>query len=101
VRSLTLFQVYTTILTLLSVTASSNGGFTSPTTHSTFILTALFVPYAIRDVWPLLTYTSSPQDAVQGAVLWWKVALIFFAGVGVPLLQPFEYEPVDPDVCKS
>jgi hypothetical protein len=101
VRSLTLFQVYTTILTLLSVTASSNGGLTSPTTHSTFILNTLFVPYGLRDVWPLLTYTSSPQDAVEGAVLWSKVALIFVAGVCVPLLQPFEYEPVDPNVRKS
>ncbi|KAJ6498479.1 hypothetical protein C8R47DRAFT_1212167 [Mycena vitilis] len=52
--------------------------------------------YAYRDVYPLATYTLSPLDSDEGAVLWVKIALLFVAAVGVPLTVPRAYVPVDP-----
>jgi hypothetical protein len=59
---------------------------------------ALLQPYLYRDVWPLLTLTPRPLDAREGGVLWAELAPCAVAGVGVPLLLPFECVPADPAV---
>lgn len=44
----------------------------------------------------MLTFTLSPADRHEGALLWAKVALISYSAVLLPLSQPREYVPLDP-----
>ncbi|KZT67112.1 P-loop containing nucleoside triphosphate hydrolase protein [Daedalea quercina L-15889] len=48
-----------------------------------------------RDVFPLATFTLSPADAVEGGVLWTKIATLTYAAVVVPLIVPRPYRPID------
>ena len=58
----------------------------------------IFSVYAYRNIWPLLTFTLSPADAYEGALLWVKIGLLTFAAIVVPLLVPRQYIPIDPKV---
>lgn len=69
--------------------------------HATYVLLALFVSYAYRDIWPLFTFTLTPADLHEGGILWVKVVLAFLGGVALPLLEPYPYIPIDPKVCFS
>jgi hypothetical protein len=66
--------------------------------HLNFVMLVTFAVYSFRDIWPLMTYTLSPADAVEGPLLWAKIAVITFAAVFVPLCIPRKYVPVDPRV---
>jgi hypothetical protein len=37
-------------------------------------------------------------DAAEDTVLWLKITFLLFTAVCAPLLHPFEYRAVDPDV---
>ena len=65
--------------------------------HLSSLLLGTFSVYAYRDIWPLLTYTLSPVDACEGALLWIRISLLAFAAVVVPLLVPRQYIPIDPE----
>ncbi|KZV64704.1 hypothetical protein PENSPDRAFT_656364 [Peniophora sp. CONT] len=65
--------------------------------HLILILLASFAVYAYRDLWPLMTYTLSPADRQEGALLWVKLVLITYAGVLIPLTIPRAYTPLDPE----
>ncbi|GJE99977.1 hypothetical protein PsYK624_162540, partial [Phanerochaete sordida] len=65
--------------------------------HLTVIALGVFATYAYRDLWPLATYTTSPADAAEGALLWVKVALAACTGVLVPVLEPHPYLPLHPE----
>jgi hypothetical protein len=66
--------------------------------HSTFVLITIITCYAYRDVWPIMTYTLSPLDSLEGSLLWVKVALATISGIILPVFQPYDYDPVDPAV---
>ncbi|PPR08265.1 hypothetical protein CVT24_001158 [Panaeolus cyanescens] len=60
------------------------------------VLFVIWIVYAYRDIYPLATFTLNPQDAGEGAILWYKIGILSFAAILVPLLVPRTYVPVDP-----
>lgn len=54
--------------------------------------------YAYRDLWPLATFTKSPQDISNGWYLWAKIVVLAFVGLVIPLVMPTQYVPVNPKV---
>lgn len=66
--------------------------------HATLVILTFVGVYAYRDIWPLMTYTLRPQDLDEGWILWAKIAFAGCAGIVVPVIEPFPYIPVDPEV---
>ncbi|KAH9028052.1 ABC transporter type 1, transmembrane domain-containing protein [Lactarius deliciosus] len=64
--------------------------------HLSSLLLGTFSVYAYRNIWPLLTFTLSPVDAWEGALLWVRIGLLAFAAIVIPLLVPYQYIPIDP-----
>ena len=92
--------MYATFLALVTVTARRvRASVTS--LHLSSLLLGIFSVYAYRNIWPLLTFTLSPADAYEGALLWVKIGLLAFAAIVVPLLVPRQYIPIDPKVRSS
>ncbi|KAL1697496.1 P-loop containing nucleoside triphosphate hydrolase protein [Schizophyllum commune] len=56
--------------------------------HATLVLLATCAVYVHRDIWPLATYTLKPLDEAEGPILWVRLALLFVAGLLVPLCMP-------------
>jgi hypothetical protein len=56
--------------------------------HGTFVLLLALLPYLLRDIWPLLTYSRHPMDLAEGQALWWKITFLSTAAVVVPVLEP-------------
>jgi hypothetical protein len=74
------------------------------TWHLNVVLLALLGTYISRDIFPLVMIDQQPLDGDQGIVLWAKFAVLTCAGVGIPLMIPRKYVPVDPKVriaCRS
>ncbi|KAH9940070.1 uncharacterized protein BXZ73DRAFT_99070 [Epithele typhae] len=63
--------------------------------HLNTILVVLWLVYSYRDLWPLATYTLTPGDASEGALLWAKIGVLTFTAVFIPLFMPRQYIPVD------
>lgn len=59
---------------------------------------AVFAYYAYRDIWPLMTFTLRPADEAEGPLLWIKVGLAIWAGLLGPLVEPYSYIPLHPEV---
>jgi hypothetical protein len=98
--NLTFTQLYAAFLALVTVTARRvRASITS--FHLTSLLLGTFSVYAYRNIWPLLTFTLSPADSYEGALLWVKIGLLAFAAIAVPLLVPRQYIPIDPKVQSS
>ena len=68
------------------------------TRHNNSILFVALAVYAYRDIWPLATYTESPVDGSEGALLWAKLIVLFTTAAIIPLVVPRQYVPVDPKV---
>lgn len=68
--------------------------------HVVVVLLATFVIFVYRDVWPLLTFTHSPEDDAVGGLLWIQVGLLGFAAVVIPAVTPRAYVTLDPEVKK-
>ena len=66
--------------------------------HLTFLLLIIWGLYVYRDVWPLATFTLTPEDSGEGWILWARVTLLTLSGVLVPLCIPRAYVPIDPEV---
>lgn len=66
--------------------------------HATLVVLSLFGVYAFRDIWPLMTFTLCPQDLSEGWLLWTKIGVSAFVAIVVPMLEPYAYIPVDPQV---
>ena len=62
------------------------------------MLFGVFGIYVYRDIWPLATFTLHPADAPEGVILWFKIILASLAAVIEPVLEPYPYIPVDPNV---
>lgn len=85
---------YCTSLSIICTVYRSPGG----SAYLTSILTLTFMVYAVRDLWPLLTFTLEPQDGKEGMWMWIKVGLLGLTALAIPLLQPREHIPLDPKV---
>lgn len=66
--------------------------------HLIVVLTTTFAVFLYRDVWPLMTFTQTPEDWRMRGLLWTQVILLGFAAVFVPLAIPKAYTPLDPKV---
>ncbi|PCH35585.1 hypothetical protein WOLCODRAFT_107550 [Wolfiporia cocos MD-104 SS10] len=64
--------------------------------HCNVVLIAALAIYSYRDVWPLATFTLSPMDGAEGALIWAKIGILAFASVVIPLSIPRRYVPFDP-----
>ncbi|KAH9028054.1 hypothetical protein EDB83DRAFT_2526416 [Lactarius deliciosus] len=77
---LCLTYMYAAFLGLMTLTAlrvrASVASF-----HLSLLLLGTFSVYAYRDIWPLLTFTLSPVDAWEGALLWVRIGLLAFAAI--------------------
>ena len=88
--------MYAAFLALVTVTART--AYASVASyHLSSLLLGTFSVYAYRNIWPLLTYTLSPVDAYEGALLWIRIGLLAFAAVVIPPLVPRQYNPIDPE----
>ncbi|VDC01970.1 unnamed protein product [Peniophora sp. CBMAI 1063] len=88
---------YATVLAFLDIAA----GFAVARLASAHLVTVLllaFALYAVRDLWPLVTFTLQPIDGYEGPLLWIQVALLGIAGVLVPLCIPRQYVPVEGEI---
>jgi hypothetical protein len=82
--------MFSTVLPAASVTLSP---------HVTIVSLAMFAVYTDRNIWPLLTFTLHPLDSEEGWVIWLKISLAFTVAIVLPLVEPYPYAPVDPNVC--
>ena len=95
---MTYWQTFAVILAAANTLASARTSLLlSP--HLTFISFAVFVIYAYRDLWPLMTFALRPLDEAEGKILWVKIALATWAGVLGPACEPYPYLPLHPKVC--
>ncbi|KAI0650859.1 multidrug resistance-associated ABC transporter [Trametes meyenii] len=86
---------YASLLAFISVISSlSLSALVS--SHAAFILFVSWVVFFYRDLWPLATFTQNPLDAVEGPLLWAKVAILTLAAIAVPIFAPQPYIAVDP-----
>ena len=67
--------------------------------NNDLILFLSFSAFTYRNVWPLMTYTGTPTDSVEGSMLWIEGALLMLVSVGYMLFVPRPYIPVDEEVC--
>jgi hypothetical protein len=94
-RVINLTQLYVAFLALVTVTArKASASFTS--SHLSSLLLGTFSVYAYRNIWPLLTFTLTPVDADEGALLWVRIGFLAFAAVVIPVMVPRQYTPIDP-----
>ncbi|KAF5338427.1 hypothetical protein D9758_012247 [Tetrapyrgos nigripes] len=93
--AMSLTYLYTSLLALISVVARPRWSRVI-IRHLNAVLVAIFFVYVYRDLYPFVTYTSSPLDRHEGSLLWAKIAVLGFSAVLVPLLIPRQYVPVDP-----
>ncbi|KAH9166802.1 hypothetical protein EDB89DRAFT_2075433 [Lactarius sanguifluus] len=49
--------------------------------HLSLLLLGTFSVYAYRNIWPLLTFTLSPVDACEDALLWVRIGLLGFTAI--------------------
>lgn len=66
--------------------------------HLSSVLLITWTTFAYRDIWPLATYTLTPEDSREGWLVWLKIGLLSFAAIVVPLFVPRKYIPFDPKV---
>ena len=88
------FAVFLAVLNAFSRAAAAR----TYSLHLSLVLLAVFGVYAYRDVWPLATFTLRPADAPEGLILWFKVVIASLVAVIEPVLEPYPYIPVDPNV---
>ncbi|KAF5324170.1 hypothetical protein D9619_011326 [Psilocybe cf. subviscida] len=93
-HSLTPPQIYSSVLGVASL--STTAWASHAAWYNNALLFGTFAVFAYRDLWPLATYTLSPQDAGEGPILWFKISTLFIIAVAVPLCTPRKYVPVDP-----
>ncbi|KAI0317990.1 hypothetical protein OF83DRAFT_1118292 [Amylostereum chailletii] len=92
---LCLTYLYASFLAVFTVVSRRSGASTA-SAHLAILLLVIFSVYAYRDIWPLATYTLTPEDLREGPLLWAKVALLGFAAILVPLAVPRQYRPYNP-----
>lgn len=95
-RELTGRQAYCSILALLVVVYNYREEYLSA--HLTCVLLTSLGVYTYRDLWPLVTINETEQDSSDGGYLWVKILCLATIGMILPLTEPRNYVPVDPEV---
>ena len=90
-------QTYASFLALVAVTAS-HWWRRIANTHLVLLLLVICGVFAVRDIWPLGTFTMEPADITEGWLMWTKLAVLSVTALVIPLLIPRPYVPVDPKV---
>ena len=90
-------QAYSSILAIIDVAVPGVYGEIA-SFHLASILLTSWATFVYRDVWPLCTFTLTPEDAQEGWVIWAKVVTLTIAGVVIPVVTPKIYVPLDPKV---
>ncbi|KAH7908629.1 P-loop containing nucleoside triphosphate hydrolase protein [Hygrophoropsis aurantiaca] len=86
---------YASLLGFISITTRSR--WSKPaSTHLSILLLAIFAIFALRDLFPLATFTMQPEDIDEGWLLWAKITILALIGVLLPLITPRQYIPFDP-----
>ncbi|KAH7903537.1 ABC transporter type 1, transmembrane domain-containing protein [Hygrophoropsis aurantiaca] len=86
---------YASLLGVISITTRSR--WSKPvSTHLSILLLAIFAIFVARDIFPLATFTTQPEDIGEGWVLWAKIIILALIGVVLPLVTPRQYIPFDP-----
>lgn len=88
-------QLYSLVLAIISM--SNTKWATLARRSNIFLLLSVLGVYVCRDIWPLATYTEEPKDS-QDKLIWYKMVILTFTSVVVPLFIPRRYTPVDPMV---
>ncbi|KAH9028046.1 hypothetical protein EDB83DRAFT_2526408 [Lactarius deliciosus] len=78
--TLCLTYLYAALLGLMTLTARRVRASVA-SLHLSSLLLGTFSVYAYRNIWPLLTFTLSPVDAWEGALLWVRIGLLAFAAI--------------------
>lgn len=65
--------------------------------YNIVLLLSIMGVYLYRDIWPLATYTEGRKDS-DDKLIWYKITILIFTSVLVPLCIPRRYIPVDPKV---
>lgn len=91
-------QSYATVLAVLTVLVSAPAS-RILSGHATLVTLVIVGVYTYRDIWPLLTYTLTPQDEWEGRTLWVKFAFAVLSSVIFPVVEPYPYIPIDSEVC--
>ncbi|KAH7903194.1 ABC transporter type 1, transmembrane domain-containing protein [Hygrophoropsis aurantiaca] len=92
---------YTSLLGFISITTRSR--WSKPaSTHLSILLLAILAIFVSRDLYPLATFTTQPEDIGEGWLLWAKITILAIISVVLPLVTPRQYIPFDPtDPAKS
>ncbi|KAH7905737.1 P-loop containing nucleoside triphosphate hydrolase protein, partial [Hygrophoropsis aurantiaca] len=92
---------YASLLGVISITARSR--WSKPaSTHLSILLLAIFAIFVSRDLYPLATFTTLPEDIGEGWILWAEITILAIISVVFPLITPRQYIPFDPtDPTKS
>ncbi|KAJ6611201.1 hypothetical protein B0H10DRAFT_2165893 [Mycena sp. CBHHK59/15] len=64
--------------------------------HLQVVLLVAFGVYFYRDIHPLTIFTNVPRDLAVDSMLWPKAVVLGLVSIGLPLLEPRQYTPVDP-----
>ena len=92
---LTGYQTFTSLLALISVSSRPRCS-RLVSNHLTLLLLALFGVYLYRDIWPMATFNKNPVDSAEGWLLWAKLFILSVTSVVLPLFQPRQFTPVNP-----
>ncbi|EJD52269.1 P-loop containing nucleoside triphosphate hydrolase protein, partial [Auricularia subglabra TFB-10046 SS5] len=87
-------QAYVTILSFIALIAQPLASLRLQR-HLNTLLFVCWLVYAVRDLFPLATFSLIPLD-ISDALLWPKVALLTLVGTVVPLCVPHPHIPIDP-----
>ncbi|KAL0950644.1 hypothetical protein HGRIS_007432 [Hohenbuehelia grisea] len=68
--------------------------------HLSILLLLTLGTFAVRDLWPLATYSLTPRDLPphnpsNAVLLWTHIAILAVTAVVIPMLTPHVYIPVD------
>ncbi|KAH7930578.1 P-loop containing nucleoside triphosphate hydrolase protein [Leucogyrophana mollusca] len=90
-----LTALYASLLASLSLLTSSKSWSQRTSTHLSVIAFATFLVFAYRDLWPLMTFTKTPQDIREGWLVWAKLLTLALVGIIFPLTSPRQYTSLD------
>lgn len=92
-----LWQIYTSVLALVTLTARPTAAELA-STHLSLLLWTAFAVVTYRDLFPLGTFAMARDDSASEWLTWLRVALLSISGVVIPICTPSRYTPVDPSV---
>ena len=90
-------ETYASFLALTSLVARKKFASAS-NKHVVILLLATWFIFVYRNLWPLATFTLTPKDGSEGWLMWAKLTVLSVTAIGIPVLIPRPYIPLDPNV---